>query len=108
MVAEGEATGFVSPLSAEMFGVNMADRAWVDAQCTPQPHMTFVQKARLTGAREAIPRKTYILATGWFPAFAEFAAQVKDDPAWRYLETPVGHDVMLDAPEWLAEALEDA
>jgi len=108
MVEEGEATGRVSPITAEMFGVNPADRAYVDAQCTPQPYRTLTEKARLTGAREAIPRKTYILATGWAPAFAAFATQVKDDPAWRYLETPAGHDVMLDAPHWLAETLEAA
>jgi pimeloyl-ACP methyl ester carboxylesterase len=108
MVEEGERTGLVSPIPAAFFGVNAADRAWVDAQCTPQPVGAFTEKVRLTGAREAIPRKTYIYATGWAPAFAEFAVRVKGDPAWRYLETNVGHDVMLDAPDWLAAALEDA
>ena len=108
MVEEEEATGLVPPITAEMFGVNAADRAYVDSRCTPQPYGTLTQKARLTGAREAIPRKTYILATGWAPAFNAFADQVKADPAWSYLEVPVGHDVMLDAPEWLAEALHEA
>jgi pimeloyl-ACP methyl ester carboxylesterase len=108
MVEEGERTALVSPISAAFFGVNDADRAWVDAQCTPQPVDTFTEKVRLTGAREAIPRKTYIYATGWAPAFAEFAARVKGDAGWRYLETPVGHDVMLDAPDWLADVLDEA
>jgi pimeloyl-ACP methyl ester carboxylesterase len=108
MVEEGARTGLVSPIPGAFFGVNEDDCAWVDAQCTPQPVGTFTEKVKLTGAREAIPRKTYIYATGWAPAFAEFAARVKDDAGWRYFETSVGHDVMLDAPDWLVETLEGA
>ncbi len=109
MEEEGEATGFVSPIPAEVFGVNEQDRAWVNAQCTPQSYRTFTEKARLTGARERIAKKAYVLATGYPQlTFPTFAAKVKDDPAWRYYEVPSGHDVMLDAPERLAEILEEA
>jgi len=45
------------PRSAALFKVNEKDRAWVDAQCTPQPIQTFVQKLTLTGARDRIPKK---------------------------------------------------
>lgn len=108
MVEEGEATGFVSPIPAEVFAVNEADRAWVDAQCTRQPYRTLTQGLKLTGARERIARKAYVLATG-YPglAFGAFAAKVKDHPDWRYYEVPCGHDVMLDAPERLVEILEE-
>ncbi len=107
MVEEGEATGLVSPIPAEVFAVNEKDRAWVDAQCTRQPYRTLNQGLRLSGARERIARKAYVLATG-YPglAFGTFAAKVRDDPAWRYHEVPCGHDVMLDAPEALADILE--
>ena len=109
MVVEGETTGFVSPIPADAFAVNVADRAWVDAQCTPQPYRTLTQKLKLTGARERIGRKHYILATGYAGlAFQTFAARVKHDPAWRYHEIACGHDVMLDAPEKLAGILLDA
>ena len=109
MVAEGEATGFVSPIPADVFAVNLADRAWVDAQCTPQPYRTLTQKLKLAGARERIANKTYILATGYSGlAFPTFAAKVRADPAWRYHEIACGHDVMLDAPEDLASILHDA
>jgi pimeloyl-ACP methyl ester carboxylesterase len=109
MVQEGERTGFVTPIPAEVFGVNPADRAWVDAQCTPQPYRTLTEKLRLTGARERVARKTYILATG-YPglAFEPFAARAKRDPDWRYHEIACGHDVMLDAPEELASILHEA
>ncbi len=109
MVEEGEVTGFVSPIPADVFAVNMADRAWVDAQCTPQPYATLTDKAVMTGARDRIGRKAYVLATGYSGLrFPYFAATVKDDPSWRYYEIDCGHDVMLDAPGPLAEILEAA
>ncbi len=108
MVEEGEATGFVTPIPAAVFGVNDKDSAWVDAQCTPQSYRTFTEKPKLTGARERIARKAFILATGYpalaFPVFAE---KLKADPAWAYYEAHCGHDVMLDAPELLADILEE-
>ena len=109
MVEEGERTGFVTPIPAEVFAVNLADRVWVDAQCTPQPYATLTEKAEMTGARDRIARKTYVLATGYGGlAFPTFAAKVSDRADWTYREVPCGHDVMLDAPERLAEILEEA
>jgi pimeloyl-ACP methyl ester carboxylesterase len=106
--AAAEADGFVPPIPAEAFKVNPADRAWVDAQCTPQSVRCFQQRVRLTGGREAIAKKTYILATD-YPGlgFSRFAERVRGDPAWRYYEVACGHDVMLDEPERLAEILEE-
>jgi pimeloyl-ACP methyl ester carboxylesterase len=109
MVEEGEATGLVTPIPAEVFGVNADDRAYVDAMCTKQPYHTLTEGLRLTGAREHVARKTYVLATGWanqaFPAFAE---QVRGDPDWVYHEVACGHDVMLDEPGRVAQILQDA
>ena len=106
MVEEGEATGLVSPIPAAFFAVNEADRAWVDAQCTPQPYATLTEKAVMTGARERIGRKAYVLAAGWAGgSFPEFAAKVKPRPDWASYEVDCGHDVMLDAPERLTEIL---
>ncbi len=109
MARIGRETGMVAPIPAEVFNVNPADRAWVDAQCTPQSYNCFTQRLRLTGARERIARKAYILATGYSGLqFPTFAAKLKADPAWRYYEVPCGHDVMLDAPDRLADILEEA
>jgi pimeloyl-ACP methyl ester carboxylesterase len=108
MMEEGEATGLVSPLPAEVLAVNPADRAWVDAQCTRHPWRCFTEKAKMSGARERIARKAYVFATG-YPglAFGDFAADVRTRPDWLYYEVPCGHDVMLDAPERLAELLQE-
>ena len=109
MVEEGEATGLVTPIPAEVFGVNETDRAFVDNMCTKQPYGTLTEGLRLTGARERVPKKAYVLATGWAnAAFPVFAEKVKDDPEWRYYEVACGHDVMLDEPERLAQILQEA
>jgi pimeloyl-ACP methyl ester carboxylesterase len=96
----------VPPRSAEAFGVNEADRAWVDSQCTPQPIATFTEKLAVSGAHERIGKKTYIRAASYpSPGFDAALARVKTDPSWRTYAAPCGHDVMIDAPEWLAKVL---
>jgi pimeloyl-ACP methyl ester carboxylesterase len=96
----------VPPRSAEAFGVNKADRAWVDGLCVPQPIGTFTSPIALSGARETIARKTYIRAIGYLsPAFDHALATVQADPSWRCYEVPCGHDVMVDMPERLTELL---
>jgi pimeloyl-ACP methyl ester carboxylesterase len=97
------------PRPAEFFGVNEADRAWVDSLCTPQPIGTFTYKIALTGAREKIARKTYIRAKSYAnPGFDRALATAKADPSWRVHEVASGHDVMVDAPERLSELLVEA
>ncbi len=92
-----------------MFGVNEADCGWVNAMCTKQPYATLTQGLKLTGARDRVAKKAYVLATGWAnESFPVFADKVKGLPDWRYYEAASGHDVMLDAPERLAEILEES
>lgn len=96
----------VPPAPASLFNVNAADRAMVDALCTPQPIATFTERVRLTGAYLRVPAKSYILARGWEnPAVRLFHSKIKDDPAWTLFEVFCGHDVMLDEPQRLAEIL---
>jgi len=97
------------PRPAEFFGVNEADREWVDSLCVPQPVGTFTHKIALTGARDKIARKTYIRAKNYAnPGFDRAVTAVKSDPSWRLHEVPSGHDVMVDAPERLSELLLEA
>ncbi len=108
MIEEGETTGLVTPIPAAAFGVNQADQALVDSMCTRQPYATLTERLTLTGARERIGRKAYVLATGWGnAAFPMFAATVKDAADWCYYEVASGHDVMLDDPDRLTEILEE-
>ncbi|HEX4826668.1 MAG TPA: alpha/beta hydrolase family protein [Xanthobacteraceae bacterium] len=92
---------------AEAFHVNEKDRAWVDSKLTAQPNGVALQPIRLTGAREKVAKKTYIRAPKYpQPAFDQAFAECKADKSWRTFETTAaGHDVMVDAPDWLAEVL---
>jgi pimeloyl-ACP methyl ester carboxylesterase len=104
-VEKGE-PGRPSP-KAEAFAVNEKDRAWVDSKTTPQPNGVALQPIKLTGAREKIAKKTYIRAAKYpQEAFDKALAECKADKTWRTFEVAnSGHDVMVDAPEWLVEVL---
>ena len=103
-MAKGEPGRKPPPASA--FLVNERDQAFVDARLTPQPNGVAFQPIRLSGARERVAKKTYIRAPRYpQAAFDKAYAQCKADPTWRTFETAAGHDVMIDAPEWLADVL---
>jgi pimeloyl-ACP methyl ester carboxylesterase len=93
------------PRPAELFKVNEKDRAWVDAQCTPQPIQCFLQKLTLTGARERIGKKTYVRASAYPSRYFDAGLASARAKNWRIHEVPCGHDVMLDMPERLTEIL---
>ena len=97
----------VPPISAEFFQVNLADRAWADRQCTPQPLATFQQRLRVDNVFPA-SKCTHILATGYqgspFSPFHEIAKS----KGWKTLTVDCGHDVMLDKPAELAAMLREA
>ena len=95
------------PISAEFFNVNVADRDWVDRQCTCQSLATFRHRLRIDGEFPAA-KVTHILATGYaqspFPPFHELAKR----KGWKALTIDCGHDVMLDRPAELVAMLNDA
>jgi pimeloyl-ACP methyl ester carboxylesterase len=104
-VASGE-PGRPAP-AAHMFGVNEADRAWVESKLTPQPTGVYLPTIKLTGAREKIAKKTYIRAPRYPQlAFDNAYAGCKADKTWQTFETTTaGHDVMVDEPQWLVDIL---
>jgi len=106
LAAERNGAASIPPRSAAMFNVNERDRAWVDAQCTPQPLKCGLQKLALTGARERIAKKAYIRATGYPSQPFDLALEKARARGWRSHEVACGHDVMLDAPGRLAEILQ--
>jgi alpha-beta hydrolase superfamily lysophospholipase len=96
------------PVPSATYNINERDRAWVDAQATPQPIGVSLQPIRLTGARDRVAKKAYIRATGYpHQIFDRNYARTKADPAWRTYAVPCGHVVMLDMPERLAEILQE-
>lgn len=91
--------------SAAAFGVVQQHQAWVDAMMTPQPLGVSFTPIKLNGARDHVPRKTYIRATLYpQPTFDQHLAACKK-AEWRTYELAIGHDVMVDAPEDLTRIL---
>lgn len=84
-----------------------AERRRVAALSTPQPTGTFTERLKVSGAYLAVPRKTYIVATGW-DGFGSVADQFRTDPAWTVLEVACGHDVPLLMPRELTAMLLEA
>ena len=102
--AKGEMA--IKPIPAAAFNVNEKDRAWVDAQCTPQPIATLLEKAKGVAGREKIGKRTYIRAAAYNSvSFDAGLAKAKATPGWKTYEVPSGHDVMVDMPERLVEIL---
>jgi len=94
----------ITPIPAAAFAVNDKDAAWVDAMCVKHPLATFEQKLALSGRQ--VPKRVYIIAAGWEPSpFQQFGARYKNDRDWQFVSMACGHDVMVDRPRELADAL---
>lgn len=94
----------VPPLPAEALAVAPENRAFVDANATPQPYGTFNEVIRLTGARDRIAKKTYIRATKFRShPFDGFVKRLQSLPDWHVAEIDSGHEPMIDDPRKLAE-----
>ncbi|WP_375201830.1 alpha/beta fold hydrolase [Hyphococcus sp.] len=84
-------------------GDNEALKSILEKKGTPHPRGCFEERIKLSGARERIPLKTYVLAEG--PIFTAFFEKVQSDPSWRTETIACGHFPMLEAPEKTAEIL---
>jgi pimeloyl-ACP methyl ester carboxylesterase len=96
-----------SPIPSEIFKVNQSNAAFVDRMSVKHPLACFEQKSVLTGALARVPRHTYVLATQWGPPqpFVAIADRLRQDPTWKVMDLPSGHDVMVDMPKETAEIL---
>lgn len=108
MRKEGEETSMVNPLPLSLFGVTKPqDVAWASRHVVKQPYQTMAQPIKLTN-EAAVNQllKTYVYcsspATG---SFDQFAAKLRNDPAWQFFEMKTGHDCMIIDPEGLAKVL---
>ncbi len=108
MKKQGEATGMINPLPLSLFGVTKPDDvAWASRHLVKQSYQTMAQPITLKTDAAANPaRKSYIYcsspATG---SFDQFAAKLRNDPAWQFFELKSAHDCMIIDPEGLAKVL---
>lgn len=103
----------VPPPRVNLVGFNAhmeaAARASYEDRRTPQSVYCFSEKAKLTGARDRIPKKTYVIATGYQnDTFAPVAAKLRGRPDWRVEEMPYTHDLQHVAVKETADMIESA
>lgn len=107
-IAKGQ-PGRAVPTAESFKIVDKRNIDWVNAMMTPQPAAIAVQPIVLTGARDKVAKKTYIRAIDYpQPTFDKHLAKCKADNTWRTFEfkgSEAGHDIMVDAPQRLAEIL---
>ncbi len=97
-----DAVGFNTHMDA-------AARAAYEELRTPQSVYCFSEKAHLTGARERIAQKTYVLATGYQnDTFTKVAEKLRKRPGWRVEEMPYTHDLQHVAMRETADMIESA
>ncbi len=101
-VASATADGLVATPPPAMVGVTDPDQvAWLTANMTPQPRLTFSGPTRLTGAVDAIACRAVLCTPGGPMPFARLAGE----HGWPATVLDVGHDAMVTAPRELADIL---
>jgi pimeloyl-ACP methyl ester carboxylesterase len=103
----------VPPPRVNLVGFNThmdaVSRAAYEERRMPQSTYCFSEKARITGRRDLIAQKTYVLATGYKnDTFAPVAAKLRQRKDWRVEEMPYTHDLMHVAPVHTADMIESA
>ena len=84
-------------------------RASYEERRTPQSVFCFDEKARLTGARDRIAKKTYVVATGYKnDTFLPVAEKLRGRPDWRVEEMPFTHDLQHVAVTETADMIESS
>lgn len=95
------------PVSPAILGITDTSLAeWVAVRLTPHPLTTYEQPAPTGNAQSAALPRVYIHCTTGpvAPLMAQFAAKARAEN-WEVSEIATGHDVMLTAPQELAEIL---
>lgn len=80
------------------------DRLWSTGKASAHPTAAFTQKLKVTGAYRRVPKKTFVVATGW-DAFSSTAARYRNAAGWTVHDLPSGHDMPIDMPDELTEVL---
>ena len=105
--ARHDHSGMIQPITAETFGIEPENRAWVDRRSRPQSFATFNAPAVLSHPGHPIRDRHFLLATKWAPSpFQYYADKFRHDPAWRVVDMATGHDIMVDMPGELAAEID--
>jgi pimeloyl-ACP methyl ester carboxylesterase len=86
--------------AAQEFGLSEEELAKIP----PHPIGSFTEPVRLTGAYNAVAKKTYVASE--FQAYRRIYDRVVSDPSWRTVVAPTGHNVHMEAAELTVQILE--
>ena len=96
----------IPPPDASVFGLENADRIWVNRRQTPQPFGVYHEGLEFDDARVSRLPRTFIDCTSPpLATIAEMRKRVRAEPGWRVVEIPTGHDPMISSPGDLVECL---
>ncbi len=96
----------IPPPDSAVYGLNDADRAWVNRRLTPQPLRAYHDTLDFDAARVGRLPRTFIDCTDpALPVVDVMRARVRQDTGWRVVELATGHDAMVSAPQALAAVL---
>ncbi len=93
---------------ASMFGLEGADRDWVNARMTVQPLTVYQNPLQFEAQRLAALPRTFIDCTNpALPTISIMRQRVRHEPGWCVLELACGHDPMVNMPGPLSKLLLD-
>lgn len=106
--SQGAGVG-IPPPDAAVFGLDGADRDWVNRRQTPQPLGVYQDALHFDAAAVAALPRTFIdCVAPALPTIATMRERVRTEPGWLVHELPTGHDPMVSAPDDLARLLVQA
>ena len=96
----------IPPPDSAAFGLEGADRDWVNRRQTPQPLGVYQDALHFNAAAVATLPRTFIDCTQpALPTIAVMRQRVRTEPGWTVHELATGHDPMVSAPHDLARLL---
>lgn len=105
---QAEASGglsFPAP-DASVFGLEGADRAWVNRRQTPQPVAVYCSPLKFDEAAVArVPRLFVDCTSPALPTIAVSRERVRAQAGWQLQTLATGHDPMVSEPQALADIL---
>lgn len=91
--------GVLPPPDPEVFGLRGPDARWVARRQTPQPGRPYDEALPFDAGRISRLPQTFVSCTA--PALATIdpsRLRAANEPGWRFVTLPTGHDAMISAP----------
>lgn len=99
---------YIPPPDAGVYGLEGADRDWVNRRQTPHPFGVYRDPLSFDAQRVGSLPRTFVDCTSpALPTIAVMRQRVRQEPGWRVVELTTGHDPMVSLPADLARVLLD-